>query len=119
MSYTKSQNDVVNEYIEQLGDEKELFIDIREAILAVKPDLAESIKWRDCLVYATSKNIIQTVVGKGKVSLIFYEGASFDDEWNELTGDGKKTRTMKITSPKFNRKALQSYITQAIKKVEQ
>lgn len=115
MNYTKSKNDQVNEYIEKIGEEKELFLKIREVILSVEPSLAESIKWKNCLVYTTNKNIIQTVLGKKKVSLIFFEGASFRDEWNELNGDGNKTRTMRIESLNFNETALRAYVKLAIK----
>lgn len=115
MQYTKSKNDQVNDYIEDLGEEKALFLKIREVILSVDPDILESIKWKNCLVYTTKKNIIQTVVGKNKVSLIFFEGASFDDEWGELSGDGNKTRTMRIEEVTFNQQALISFVQQAIK----
>lgn len=115
MKYEKSKNDQVNAYIESLGQEKELFLKIREFILSTEPNLSESIKWKNCLVYTTSKNIIQTVVGKNKVSLIFFEGAGFDDEWNQLNGDGNKTRTMRIETLGFNKEALQSFVKQAIK----
>ena len=73
MKYTKSKNDIVNEYIDALDqDIAPLFLDIREAILKAGPSFNESIKWKNCLVYTTTKNHIQTVVGKGKVSLIFF-----------------------------------------------
>ena len=113
-TFTPSQNDIVNEYIDGLNEEiAPLFLDVRACILAANPAFNESIKWKDCLVYATTKNHIQTVVGKGKISLIFFEGAAFDDPFGLLEGDGKKTRTMRITSPDFNREALQAYVRQA------
>lgn len=114
MKNIQSKNDQVNEYIDQLGSEKNLFLKIREVILEVEPNLDESIKWKNCLVYATTKNIIQTVVGKNKVSLIFFEGASFLDADGLLTGEGNKTRTMRIESMEFNTQALQNYVQQAI-----
>ena len=114
MKNIQSKNDQVNEYIDQLGSEKNLFLKIREVILEVEPNLDESIKWKNCLVYATTKNIIQTVVGKNKVSLIFFEGASFIDNWSLLTGEGNKTRTMRIENMEFNIQALQNYVQQAI-----
>jgi len=92
-----------------------LFIKIRACILDAGPEFNESIKWKDCLVYATSGNHIQTVVGKGKISLIFFHGVQIVDEHGLLEGDGKKTRTMRITAPDFNRAALQGYVAQTIR----
>lgn len=117
MEYTKSNNDIVNEYIEALGNEiAPLFLDIRACVLAAGPSFNESIKWKNCLVYSTTRNHIQTVVGKGKISLIFFEGASLDDPYSLLEGDGSKTRTMRITSADYNREALGSYVRQALQK---
>lgn len=114
-TYTPSRNDVVNEYLQNLSEDiAPLFLEIRACILAAGPSLNESIKWKDCLVYGTKKNHIQTVLGKGKVSLIFFEGASFEDPFGLLAGDGKKTRTMRINSPDFNQEALQAYVHLAL-----
>ncbi|MCW1907925.1 MAG: DUF1801 domain-containing protein [Candidatus Saccharibacteria bacterium] len=115
MAHTQSKNDVVNEYISSLDPSvKELFLSIREVVLAVSGDLEESIKWKNCLVYTTSRNLIQTVVGKGKVSLIFFDGAEISDKYQLLEGDGKKTRTMRLNSAEFNQEALKDYVKQAI-----
>ncbi len=117
MKFKKSKNDIVNEYIEGLKDDiAPLFIDIRATVLAAGPSFNESIKWKNCLVYATTKNHIQTVVGKGKVSLIFFEGASLKDKYGLLEGDGSKARTMRITSLGYNQKALTDYVQQTLKK---
>lgn len=111
MKYTPSKNDTVNEYINELPEEiAPLFIAIRECILEAGPAFNESIKWKNCLVYGTSKNKIQTVVGKGKVSLIFFEGVQIDDPYGLLEGDGKKTRTFRINAMDFNKEALQAYV---------
>lgn len=116
MQFKKSKNDIVNQYIEDLGaDIAPLFIDIRSTILAAAPSFNESIKWKNCLVYGTTKNHIQTVVGKGKVSLIFFEGASLKDAYGLLEGDGSKARTLRITSPGYNKKALADYVKQTLK----
>jgi hypothetical protein len=116
MKYKKSKNDIVNEYIGNLDqDIAPLFLEIRDCILAAGPSLNESIKWKNCLVYGTTKNHIQTVVGKGKVSLIFFEGVSLKDAYGLLEGDGSKARTMRITSADFNKKALTGYVKQTLK----
>jgi hypothetical protein len=56
------------------------------------------------------------VVGKGKVSLIFFEGTSLKDKFGLLAGDGSKARTMRITSADFDKKALTDYVKQTLKK---
>lgn len=116
MKYKKSKNDIVNEYIENLDEAiLVLFLEIRATILAAGPVFNESIKWKNCLVYGTTKNHIQTVVGKGKVSLIFFEGVALKDAYGLLEGDGNKARTMRITTADFNKKALTDYVKQTLK----
>jgi hypothetical protein len=116
MKFNKSKNDIVNEYIENLEkDIAPLFLEIRDCVLAAGSSLNESIKWKNCLVYGTTKNHIQTVVGKGKVSLIFFEGVSLKDTYGLLEGDGSKARTMRIHSTDFNKKALADYVKQTLK----
>jgi hypothetical protein len=116
VKFKKSKNDIVNEYIENLKEDiAPLFLEIRDCVLAAGPVFNESIKWKNCLVYATTKNHIQTVVGKGKVSLIFFDGVSLKDKYGLLEGDGNKARTMRINSPDFNKKALQDYVKQILK----
>ncbi|MDX1435385.1 MAG: DUF1801 domain-containing protein [Anaerolineales bacterium] len=115
MSYQTSQNDIVNEYIENLDhDIAPLFLEVRRCVLEAGPSFNESIKWKDCLVYGTTKNHIQTVVGKGKISLIFFNGAAMQDAFGLLEGEGKKTRTMRITSAEFDRAALTDYVRQTL-----
>ncbi|WP_420641049.1 DUF1801 domain-containing protein [Candidatus Leptofilum sp.] len=117
MNYQPSQNDIVNEYIENLSAEiAPLFLEIRACILEAGPEFNESIKWKNCLVYGTTKNHIQTVVGKGKISLIFHDGVAIEDAYGLLEGDGKKARTVRITSPDFNRAALQDYVRQILQR---
>jgi hypothetical protein len=116
MKFKKSRNDIVNEYISCLGEEiAPLFIAVRAVVLAAGPSFNESIKWKNCLVYATTKNHIQTVVGRGKVSLIFFEGVSLKDKYGLLEGDGSKARTMRINSTEFNKAALTDYVRQTLK----
>ena len=115
MNFTRSENDNVNDYIRDLDSAiAPLFLDIRSCVLAAGPLFNESIKWKNCLVYGTKKNHIQTVVGKGKISLIFFFGVRIKDAYGLLEGDGKKTRTMRIISAEFNREALQDYVRQSL-----
>jgi hypothetical protein len=116
LTFTRSKTDTVNRYIAELDDSiQPLFVAVREVILSAKPDLEENIKWKNCLTYSTRKNVIQTVVGKAKVSLIFFDGSSIDDPHGLLQGEGKTVRTMRITSGDFNKKALRSYVQQAVR----
>lgn len=117
MKYAKSKNDIVNEYLDNLHEDiAPLFLEIRDCVLKAGPSFNESIKWKNCLVYGTTKNHIQTVVGKGKISLIFFEGTSLKDEHHLLEGEGSRARTMRITSNDFNKKALMDYVRQTLKK---
>lgn len=119
MKFKKSKNDIVNEYIENLEKEiAPLFIEIRKCVLSAAPSFNESIKWKNCLVYGTTRNHIQTVVGRGKVSLIFFDGVSLNDRYGLLEGDGNRARTMRITSLDFDRKALTEYVRQTLKNAE-
>ena len=119
MNHTRSKNDNVNEYLDALGPSiAPLFHEVRVCILQAGPALNESIKWRNCLVYATTRNLIQTVVGKGKVSLIFFDGTLLKDKYGLLEGEGSKARTMRITSPEFSRTALSDYVKQALKQAK-
>jgi hypothetical protein len=119
MKYTQSKNDIVNEYLEGLDEDiAPLFLAIRACVLAAGPALNESIKWKNCLVYGTTRNHIQTVVGKGKVSLIFFEGASLPDKHGLLEGEGNKARTMRIDSLKFSKAALTDYVRQTLKQAK-
>lgn len=112
---TYSQNNRVNQYIDQEldPDMKELFLSIRSTVLEANPSLNEDIKWKNCLTYAQKKNLIQTVVGKDKITLIFFEGIQLDDPEQLLEGDGKKTRSFRIGNPSFNKPALTSLVIQA------
>ena len=115
MKFQLSKNDLVNDYIRDLDEEiAPLFISIRECILEAGPTFNESIKWKNCLVYGTTKNHIQTVVGKGKISLIFFNGVALKDPSGLLEGDGKQTRTMRITSQKFDKAVLADYVHQSL-----
>lgn len=115
MKYAKSKNDVVNDYLANLSaDIAPLFLDVRACILKASPKFNESIKWKNCLVYSTGKNHIQTVLGKGKISLIFFEGADIEDKHGLLEGDGNKTRTMRITSTDYDKVALTDYVRQSL-----
>lgn len=108
---TPSRNDVVTDYLAALDPGiRDLFLAVREDVLGAGVDLDEAIKWKNCLVYSTDRNLVQTVLGKGKISLIFFDGVAIDDGRGLLEGEGKTTRTLRITGPGYDRDALQSYV---------
>lgn len=111
---TPSRNAVVTDYLNALDPAiRELFLAVREDVLGAGVELDESIKWKNCLVYATSRNLVQTVVGRGKVSLIFFDGVAIDDGRGLLEGDGVTARTVRITGLDYDREALQGYVRAA------
>jgi hypothetical protein len=106
---------VVDDHIESLDDAiKPLFLDVRETILAADPGLEQAVKWGNCLTYSAGKNIIQTIPGEDKVSLVFFQGTSLDDPKGLLAGKGKEVRTMRITSFDYDREELRGFVKQAV-----
>lgn len=115
MKYTPSKNETVNSYLEQLDTNlASLFFAIREAVLSSSKNLNEDIKWKNCLVYSTKKNLIQTVLGKTHISLIFFDGVRLEESFPMLEGDGNKTRTLKITEANFSARLLKKMVKMAI-----
>ncbi len=115
MNYQASENDRVNDYIENEVPPalKPLFLEIRAAVLAAHDGFSEDIKWKNCLTYAARKNAIQTVVGKDKITLIFFEGAQMKDPDGMLQGDGKKSRSVRFSSTGINEEGLKVLVKQA------
>jgi hypothetical protein len=105
----------VEDYIESLPESiRPIFLEVRDTIMCAETGLDQAIKWGDCLTYSAGKNVIQTVVGKDKVSLIFFQGTSIDDPKGLLAGKGREVRTMRISSHDYDREQLQSFVKQAV-----
>lgn len=115
MSYTpEAQNAKVEIYLNELPETmRDLFLDVRTCIHAAYPNLNEDIKWRNCLTYSVKKNLIQTVLGKDKISLIFFAGQELDDPSGLLSGDGNKTKTARIIATDYSKEALSALVRQA------
>lgn len=107
----------VEQYLNTIPEEnKNLFLEVRNCVLETTPLLEEAIKWKNCLTYVyKGKNLIQTVLGKNKVSLIFHNGAKIKDVDGFLEGDGSKVRTYRINTESFDEKMLANYVSLAIK----
>jgi hypothetical protein len=107
MNPRPSKDPAVNDYLDAVDSSlRPLFVAVRETILSADPALAEAIKWRDSLTYSAGSNIIQTVVGEGKISLVFFDGASLPDPRGLLEGGGRAARTVRITSLAYDDAAL-------------
>lgn len=110
-----SANPDVQSYLDALGDSIALFLAVRDTVHDGHSGFDEAIKWKNCLTYVKDgENLIQTVLGKNKVSLIFHNGAQLDDPAGLLEGEGSKTRTVRITSDDFDREALAALVAQAV-----
>ena len=115
MTFTASENQKVNDYISGLGSpHQDWVIRLRETAYEVEPGLKEDIKWRNCLVFTTKKNLTQLVVGKQHMTLIFFEGIQLADPKGLLEGDGNKTRNVKITSLDADWEGIGELIRQAV-----
>ena len=79
------------------------------------PDLGEDIKWKNCLTYSQKKKLIQTVVGKDKVTLIFLDGIHIPDPNGLLDGDGKKARSVRFYDLQFSKPGLSNLVLEAVK----
>ncbi len=109
-------NPEIENYIQALPENiKPVFLKKREIILSANPEFTEAIKWKNCLTYIhKKKNLIQTVVGKDKVSLIFHNGAMIEDDSGWLEGDGNKTRTVRLKSEDFDSSTLITLVKKAV-----
>lgn len=107
---------LVEPYLASIDDAlKDRFQIIRKTILEAGPSLSQDIKWKNCLTYILgSKNLIQTVVGKDKISLIFHNGASIEDDSGLLEGDGKRTRTVRFLDDNIDVSVLSSLVKKSI-----
>ena len=116
MAKTKADNPTVPEYLEKLSSPmKPLLLELRQTIMGTANDLREDVKWGNCLTFSLNgKNIIQTVLGKDKVTLIFFEGVNLKDPMRLLQGEGKKVRSARFTAG-FNKSALQALVRAAAK----
>lgn len=112
----KANNPKVQDYLDKFkGALKPLLLDLRKVVHTAVPSLEEAIKWGNCLTFSHSgKNIIQTVVGKEHITLIFFQGAKLEDPKGLLVGDGKTTRSVRFTDGKFDAKLLQALVKRAV-----
>ncbi len=106
----------INEYLKTIPkDMNGLFMAIRECVLSTDSNFEEAIKWKNCLTYVyNQKNLIQTVLGKNKISLIFHNGAKFKDEKGLLIGEGNKVRTLRLNHENFECEVLKFYVESSI-----
>ena len=115
MSYTKSDNSTVTEYLGNLDTTlKDTLMQVRQLVLDTEDGITEDIKWRDSLVFMFNKNMIQTVMGKEHVAFIFFDGVELNDPKGLLEGDGKKNRSVRVSSMDFEQDAFVDLVRQAV-----
>lgn len=117
MPKAKADNPTVEKYLARLSSPMAPLVSrLRETVRGSVPGLEEDIKWGKSLTYSRAgKNLIQTVVGKDKVTLIFFEGASLPDPAGLLEGDGKKSRSARFSTLAFPKPALRALVRAAAK----
>ena len=117
MAKKKADNPGVEEYLAALDSPlKPLVLKLRDVVLRSAASLQEDIKWGNCLTFSLAgKNVIQTVMGKDKVTLIFFDGVRLADPQGLLEGDGKQVRSARYSDMKFSARALQALVKQAAK----
>ena len=101
------KNPKVAAYLNNLDRLQDRFLPIRDTMLSAAPQLNEDITWKDCLMYSLGKkNLIQTVLGKDKISLIFHSGAALEHNDGWLEDDGRETRPVRFLLDDFDHKIL-------------
>ena len=117
MAKKQADNPGVEEYLAALDSPmKPLVLKLRDAVLRSAAGLREDIKWGNCLTFSLAgKNVVQTVVGKDKVTLIFFDGVRLADPRGLLEGDGKQVRSARYSDKKFSVRDLQALVKQAAK----
>ena len=92
-----------NPTVEQYLKEKNHPLDreirrVREIILAIHPEIQETIKWSSPTFIYKGNMASYFMNAKKHVSLMFHKGALIDDSSGLLTGDGKEARTAKFVN---------------------
>jgi hypothetical protein len=111
----KAKNPTVKDYLKGLkGPQKNLVLKLRGTIRQAVPAIEEAIKWGNCLTFSVSgKNLIQTVVGKDKITLIFFQGIHLKDPQGLLEGEGRSVRSARFKGLDFNPAHLKALVRQA------
>lgn len=110
------QSKEVAAYVDGLTDlQRELLLPMREAVLSTDSRVKEGIKWGSICFFHNS-NICGYRVAKQHVTLLFMEGASLNDTYGVLSGDGAKARTYKYNGKQeLNTEAISDLVAQALK----
>jgi len=105
----------IKNYINTLTDfQKEIVLEMRSVVLGVDKNIIESIKWSS-IAFTANKNLCGFRVAKGHVTLVFFEGSSFNDEFKALEGAGAKVRSYKVKKKEnINKDTLISLVKEAL-----
>ena len=110
-------NSEVENYINGLEEpHKKLVLSIREAVLSADDRVQEGIKWGS-VAFFHKKNICGYRIAKNHVTLLFMEGASLEDKYRILSGEGNKARTYQVTEKEtVNKEAIVDLVLQCLEK---
>ncbi len=105
----------IESYVNGLEEpQRQLLLEMREAVLSADSKVKESMKWGS-IAFHHHKNICGYRVAKKHITLLFMEGASLDDPFKILQGDGAKARTYKLGFGEMvNAEAIQNLVRQAL-----
>ncbi len=100
MTKSRLNPEVFNDWlVEQPEENRQLIIDIRDAIIASGHNFMEGIKWGTpgyWLPEVSRRNIVYIAPHNNYVRLGFFNGATMPDPNNLLEGTGKKLRHIKV-----------------------
>ncbi|MDN5216150.1 DUF1801 domain-containing protein [Fulvivirgaceae bacterium BMA12] len=107
----------IEDYVNGLTDfQRKAVLEIREAVLSADSRVKEGIKWGS-IAFFHKKNICGYRIAKNHVTILFMEGASLQDKFHILAGDGVKARTYKVTEKDtVHKKALTDLVCQCLEK---
>lgn len=109
------ENKEIESYVNSLTDlQKEIILTLREIVLSASENVKEGIKWSS-IAFFNKKNICGFRVAKSHITLLFMEGASLQDNYKILQGNGAKARTYKVTnSSEINSIALTELVIECL-----
>ncbi len=94
-----NKNPIVDNYLIEKAHPMNAEIQrVREIILAVHPEIEETIKWKSPTFMYKGNMASYFMNAKKHVSLMFHKGATIPDSTGLLQGDGKEGRVAKFGS---------------------
>lgn len=69
---------------------------LQKAVLAVTPELDESVKWGNLTFMLRGRNLMAVMIHRQHVNLQFFNGATLAAEFGVLEGAGRGTRHLRV-----------------------